>query len=94
MAFVMLKPRHDAKGATLEFARRLGTLEGKVIGTLWNNRPHGDEFLRQLGEELETRYKVAEVVHLKKVFINSRAPMEVLEELKQRCDAVVAGIGD
>lgn len=94
MAFVMLKPRHGAKSAELEFAKRLGTLEGKVIGTLWNNRPHGDEFLQQLGEELKTRYKVAEVVHRKKVFINSRAPMEVLEELKERCDAVVAGIGD
>jgi hypothetical protein len=94
MAFVMLKPRHDAKSAELELARRLGTVEGKVIGTLWNNRPHGDEFLRLLGDELATRYKVAEVVHRKKVFINSRAPMEVLEELKERCDAVVAGIGD
>jgi hypothetical protein len=47
-----------------------------------------------LGEELKARYKVAEVVHRKKVFINSRAPMEVLEELKERCDAVVVGIGD
>ena len=90
----MLKPRQDAYGAALVFAPRLGTLEGKVIGTLWNNRPHGDEFLQQLGEELRARYKVAEVVHRKKVFINSRAPMDVLEELRDRCDAVVVGIGD
>ena len=90
----MLKPRQDAHGAALVFAPRLGTLEGKVIGTLWNNRPHGDEFLQQLGEELRARYKVGEVVHRKKVFINSRAPMDVLEELRDRCDAVVVGIGD
>jgi hypothetical protein len=94
MTFVMLKPRREAHGPALVCAPRLGTLEGKVIGTLWNNRPHGDEFLQQLGEELKARYKVAEVVHRKKVFINSRAPMEVLEELKERCDAVVVGIGD
>lgn len=94
MTFVMLTPRPKVNIPDLVFAPRLGTLEGKVIGTLWNNRPHGDEFLQQLGEELKARYKAAEIVHRKKVFINTRAPMEVLEELKERCDAVVVGIGD
>lgn len=94
MTFVMLKPRSEPGAPALALARRLATLDGKVIGTLWNNRPHGDEFLQQLGDELVARYRVAEVVHRKKVFINSRAPMDVLDELRKRCDAVIVGIGD
>jgi hypothetical protein len=94
MTFVMLKPRPTAQGPALVLAPRLGTLKGTSIGTLWNNRPHGDEFLQQLGGELRARYEISEVVHRKKTFINSRAPMDVLEELKERCDAVIVGIGD
>jgi hypothetical protein len=94
MSFIMLKPRPKSTSSQLVLSRRLGTLEGKVIGTLWNNRPHGEKFLQQLGEELKERYKVAKVVHRKKVYINSRAPMEVLDELKEKCDAAVVGIGD
>ena len=94
MSFTMLKPGKTVPTSSFVMAPRLGSLEGKVVGTLWNNRPHGDKFLQQLGEQLVERYGVAEVVHRKKIYINSRAPMELLMELKERCDAVVVGVGD
>lgn len=94
MSFVMLKPVPRPRPSAFVLSPRLGSLEGKVVGTLWNNRGHGDSFLRQLGDQLRERYGVAEVVHRKKVYINTRAPMEVFQELKERCDAVVVGVGD
>lgn len=94
MSFVMLKPTQPAASPALVPAPRLRSLRGRVIGTLWNNRPHGDKFLHQVGELLVERYGVVEAVHRKKVYINSRAPQTVLEELKARCDGAVVGVGD
>ncbi len=94
MGFTMLKPVRRAPSGAVAMAPRSPSLAGKVVGTLWNNRANGDQFLHQLGDELRRRYGVAEVIHRKKVYNNSRAPLEVLQELKEKCDAVVVGVGD
>jgi hypothetical protein len=90
----MLKPTERVANSALVMAPRLASLQGKVIGTLWNNKGHGDQLLKQVGDQLRERYGVAEVVHRKKLVIASVAPNEVLQELRQKCDAVVAAIGD
>lgn len=94
MSFSMLKPIRKATSSTVKLAPRSASLEGKVLGTLWNNRANGDRFLQQLGEELRKRYRVSDVIHKKKIYNNTQAPRALLEALRERCDAVVVGVGD
>lgn len=91
---VFLNPTLGASRSTTMLAPRLETLDGKVIGTLWNNRPHGDFLLERCLDLLLERWNIKEVVRRKKTFISSRAPNEVIKELKEKCDAVIMAVGD
>lgn len=79
---------------TMNMAPRLSSLEGKTIGTLWDNKPHADEFLRLVADKLAERHGIARVIHRQKTYIGSLAPKEVLDELAATCDAVIVGVGD
>lgn len=88
-----LKPVPERKRST-RLAPRLSTLKGKTIGTLWDNKPHADEFLRLVSEKLVERHGASRVIHRHKVYIGSLAPAAILDELASTCDAVIVGVGD
>ena len=93
-SFVMLKPTLKLSIDRLAMAPRLGTLDGKTIGLLWNGRMFGDLLLKMLVELLGQRFKLAGVIERKKLHINTKAPKDVLEELADKCDAVITALGD
>ncbi|MBI2907566.1 MAG: hypothetical protein HYX92_07935 [Chloroflexi bacterium] len=90
---IVLDPTEQPRPGTFPLAQRLGSLEGKVIGCLWNSKPHGDRVLKLLSDRLLDKYG-AKSVHVQKVIIGSRAPREVLDNLISNCDAVIAALGD
>ncbi|MBI2958050.1 MAG: hypothetical protein HYY32_04320 [Chloroflexi bacterium] len=88
-----LKPVVDKKRA-LKLAPRLTSLKGITLGTLWDNKPHADDFLRLVSEKLAERHGVERVIARKKTYIGSLAPVPILDELASTCDAVIVGVGD
>ena len=94
MTFVFLDPRQGSKFSLVEPAKRLGSLRGKRIGILWNNRPLGDALLRNVAETLNKKYGFEEVYFTKKTFIGNAAPDEIIEDLASRVDAAIVGVGD
>jgi hypothetical protein len=94
MSMTVLDPRLKPGGRGVTPAPRLETLTDKRLGILWNNRLGGDKLLKHVGEILRQKHKLAEVYFTKKTFIGNAAPAEIIDDLVQRCDAVVVGVGD
>lgn len=91
---IVLDPRLKPGARKVEPAPRLESLAGKRLGILWNNRLGGDALLRHVGSTLKDRYGLAEVYFTKKTFVGNAAPAEILDDLVNRVDAVVVGVGD
>jgi hypothetical protein len=75
-------------------APRVSALDGKVLGLLANGKVNADRLLDLVREGLEARYRLRDVVAVAKPSAARVAAPEVLQELSQRCDAVVTAIGD
>jgi hypothetical protein len=80
-------------------AHRLDSLDGKVIGFVWDYMFKGDEAFRLISAELQKRYPAVEFVDFP-VFGNIHGPEErdVIDKLPERLraysvDAVVVGVG-
>jgi hypothetical protein len=64
--------------------RRLRTLDGARLGLLGNTKLNADAVLAAIGELLKERYALESVI----------AEDQVVNELVETCDVVIAGVGD
>ena len=72
-------------------SRRPSTLDGKVVGLVWDGGGTGDETLKAVGEMFKERFRDVEVK-----FYRGGQPTAatVLEEVAAECDVVVCGFGN
>ena len=85
-------PVAQQRGAleTKDINKRPSTLEGKVVGLLWDGQ--GREYaLKQVGELLKERFTD---VHTKFYVGGHPTPPLVLEKAATECDVVVSGFAD
>jgi hypothetical protein len=75
-------------------APRLAELRGKVGGFLDNRKQNADVLLERIAEHLSAAYGMAEAVHRGKFIYSRVAEPALIDELAERCDFVVAAIGD
>jgi len=75
-------------------AKRVGDLDGKVVGLLSNSKVNGDVLLHLVREELAARYRLGDVVVMTKSSASRVADDAVLGTLARHCDVVVTAIGD
>jgi hypothetical protein len=76
-------------------ASRLDTLNGKVMGILWNTKPNGDILLLRIQEVLSNRFKLAGVIWQQKPrSADVAAPAEIKRELALKADFIVNATGD
>jgi hypothetical protein len=73
-------------------ARRLPTLDGKVIGLLNNTKDLVDVLLDEVKDLLQKDFPRAEFRYFRKESVSGAAP-ELLEQVAA-CDAVVSAVGD
>ena len=95
-------PRYlDEIAGSETLAKRLGTLEGKVIGLLPNWRPSAFDLLKAVGEVIQERCKTREIileqptreVPVKKGRLLDGMAQQ-LDDLASRVDAVITASGD
>jgi hypothetical protein len=84
-----------------KLAPRPATLDGKVVGLLPNWRPSAIEVLRALGELLQERYKLKELVMeqpVREIPLRAGKLLDTMKErldsLANRCDVVITATGD
>ena len=94
-----MSPLMDPTGKSAEIPsrlslRRLSDLDGKTVGLLDNGKHNASRVLDAVAELLQERYQVKEVVRRRKGNVSLPAPANVIEELAERSDVVIAGVGD
>jgi hypothetical protein len=95
MTLKILDPTVSADAAIdTAVAKRIGHLDGKVLGLLHNGKVNGDQLLDLVRQQLAARYRLRDVVVVRKVSASRVADEAVLDRLARECDAVVTAIGD
>lgn len=85
-------PAATATGPHL--AARPDRLDGLVVGLVANPKKNAEPFLDAVGELLAAEHGTADVVRTRKTSITDPIPPATLDELVQRCDVVLIGVGD
>ncbi|MFC1986473.1 hypothetical protein ACFLWC_05725 [Chloroflexota bacterium] len=92
-------PRGNKVVESVRFAKRLDTLEGKIVGFLWDWIFHGDEMFPVIEKELAKRYPGIKFVGYEEFGsthgLKERDVLAALpDKFKQNeCDAVISGVG-
>lgn len=90
----LLDPTLDATPQALAYVPRPASLQGKRIGLIENTKFNSDRLLQKIGDILKAEYGVAETRMWRKQNASVPADDAIIAELRQTCDAMVAGIGD
>ncbi len=91
--FVVLDPTAGAATTSVELVPRPASFAGLTVGWLDNGKPNSDRMLALLAD-LFTGEGARERVERRKPNIGRVAPAALIDELAQRCDVVVTGVGD
>ena len=70
------------------------TLDGKRLGLLENSKANSDKVLLELGEILKKKYDLEEVILFHKHNASLPTKPEVIQDILNKVDALVVGIGD
>jgi hypothetical protein len=91
----------DEADTSCTLAARPATLDGKVVGLLPNWRPSAAHILKAIGEALQKRYQLKEIVFeqpVRELPITKGKVIDSirdrLEQLRSRVDVVVTATGD
>ena len=94
MIVKILDPTVAPERAEVSLAKRESELDGKVLGLLHNGKVNADHLLDLVREQLGARYRLRDVVVIRKDSASRVAEAGDLDRLARECDAVVTAIGD
>ena len=89
---VLLDPTGEREAARRENAARLGALDHATVGLLDISKPRGDVFLDRLEAKLQEGG--ASVVRFRKPTFTKPAPVDLRQQIAERCDAVIEALAD
>jgi hypothetical protein len=90
--WTVLDPTGERRAAGLARAARLESLDGRTVGLLDISKPRGDVFLDRI--EAGLRERGAEVLRFRKPTFTKPAPIDLRQEIAERCDAVIEALAD
>jgi hypothetical protein len=90
----LLDPTDHEELQRRTLALRLANVDGKVGGFLDNRKQNASILLAHIAERLSTEYGMLEAVHHAKFIYSRVAEPAIIDELAERCDFVIAAIGD
>ena len=93
MSIRVFDPTAEDAPATNLGAARLTSLKGRTIGLLDNSKFRARELLDHVEIILRARFGVTQVLRFRKPDASRPAPPELLVDI-QRCEALIAAVGD
>jgi hypothetical protein len=92
--FGLLDPTDQEVLQRRTLASRLMELRGKVGGFLDNRKQNANVLLEHVAARLSTEYGMTEAIHRAKFIYSRVAEPALVDEMAERCDFIVAAIGD
>ncbi len=71
----------------------LDSLEGKIIGIIDNGQSNSTDMFKELAKLLQERLQIKEVLFKTKPSHMQGAPKPIMDDMLNRCDAVITGLG-
>lgn len=93
-SFEVMDPTVEPKVVQANMASRPDTLNGVVLGLLANGKRNSVELLHLIGEMLSDIYDFKDVVVKNKGNPSRPCPLNLLEEMSEKCDVIVTSSGD
>jgi hypothetical protein len=90
----LLDPTDQEVRQRRTLAPRLAGLRGRVGGFLDNRKQNANFLLEHVAARLSAEYGMAEALHRAKFIYSRVAEPAMIDEMLERCDFVVAAIGD
>ena len=91
---LLYDPTATPQAAPEQAGVSLASLSGKVVGFIDNAKPNFNHLVDDLADLLVARYGVRQVVKRRKRSASVPAPADMVRELADQCDVVIAGSGD
>ncbi len=88
-----LDPRASVNPQDRALAPGLDSLEGKVIGIIDNGQANSTTMFQELAKLIQENFNTKEVIFRTKPTHMQGAPKAMMEEIVNRCDAVITGLG-
>ena len=90
----VLSPAGVITGRAVPLAKRVGTLDGRVVGLINNSKAGTRPFLDRVEELLKREHRVAKTIRYDKSAAALPIPDEMLAAATSECDVVINGIAD
>ena len=94
MSLTVYNPTSGPTAGNMEVSPRVKNLKGGVLGVIDNGKTNSDTVLNRIVSGLSVRYPFEEVVTVKKDSASHAIKDDVAQMLAEKCDFVLAGIGD
>ena len=88
-----LDPRGTVNPKDRPLVPGLDSLDGKVVGIIDNGQANSTTMFQELAKLLQEKFHTKEVLFKTKPTHMQGAPKPIMEELLNRCDAVITGLG-
>jgi hypothetical protein len=90
----VLNPVGDLRVADTAIPALPAELRGLTIGFLDNTKYNFDRLVKGMGQVLQERFGVRDVVYMRKANASTGAAREIIEAMAKACDLVFAGSAD
>ena len=90
----LLDPTTEAATQPIDYVARPNSLRGKRVALIENTKFNSDNLLVKIGNILIDDYGAASAKMWRKKNAGVPAHEEIIAEVRQTCDVVVAGVGD
>jgi hypothetical protein len=94
MSLTVYDPTSGPTASNMEVSPRVKNLKGGVLGVIDNGKTNSDTVLNRIVSDLSVRYPFKDVVTVKKHSVSHAIKDDVAQMLAEKCDFVLAGIGD
>jgi len=88
-----LDPRATINPKDQPLVAGLDSLEGKTIGIIDNGQSNSTSMFQELAKLVQERFDVKQVIFRTKPTHMQGAPKVIMEDIINRCDAVITGLG-
>ena len=94
MSFAVYNPTGGPTAEKMGMAPRIENLQNGILGVIDNGKTNSDTVLNRIVSNLAKRYALEEIVTIKKHSVSHAIKDDAAQMLAQKCDFVLAGIGD